>query len=292
LITGDAPDDLHRFETPEEAFQYIRFAGAQPDAGIDLAEASLALALIFLPVLIDVRYRQHFRKLSDHLREEYQARLRQKEADTLALRVQLLRKVIHEAHGYSGDDKTFDDIQNMNMIRVIERRKGLPIALGLVYIIVARAQGWPIEGLNFPGHFLLRLEKDGERVILDPFREGAEMNAAELRQLLKSVAGPSAELSHDYYQPVSSRDLLIRLENNLKKRLIESEDYGQAILVVEAMEALAPDEYRVLFDKGVLYARLRQDQQAVAAFERYIEKTPDAREKQQAQALIAQLRGH
>lgn len=282
-------DDLHRFETPDEAFQYIRYVGTQKDADINLGEASLALALLFMPGINVGRYRQHFQKLADHLREEFDSRLRQKESDTLALRCSVLRKIVHEAHGYKGDTKTYDDIQNANMIRVIERRQGLPVALGLLYIILARKAGWAIDGLNFPGHFLVRMEMGGERVILDPFRDGLEMNAAELRQLLKSVAGKGAELSHNYYEAVPNRDMLIRLQNNLKKRFIEMEEYAQAVIVVEAMEALAPDEHRTLFDKGVLYAKLSQKRQAITAFERYIEKTPDPRDKQQARALIAQI---
>lgn len=286
----ETSEDLHRFETPDEAFQYIRYVGTQKDKDIDLAEAALALALIFLPGLHIDRYRQHFRKLSDHLREEHLSRLRMKEQDNLATRCQALRKIIHEAHGYQGDEENYDDIQNASMIRVIERRKGLPVSLGLIYIILARGMDWPIEGLSFPGHFLVRMEMGGERVILDPFKGGREMNAAELRQLLKSIAGSRAELSHNYYNAATNREMLIRLENNLKKRLIETEEYAQAIQVVEAMGALAPDEYRTLFDKGVLYAKLSQNQQAIDAFELYIEKTPDPKEKQQARALIAQIK--
>ncbi|MEZ0224048.1 MAG: SirB1 family protein [Alphaproteobacteria bacterium] len=295
-MSGDLPpeeetlDDLHRFETPDEAFQYVRYAGSQQDAEIDLGETALALGLMFLPGIRPERYRHHLRKLSALLVEEYQARLRQKEADTLALRVSVLRKIIHESHGYMGDESNYDDIQNANFIRVIERRRGLPIALGILYIIVARQAGWEIDGLNFPGHFLIRMEKGGERVILDPFRQGKEMNAAELRQLLKSIAGKGAELSHNFYTPVTSRDMLVRLENNLKKRLIESEDYAQAVVVLEAMEALAPEEYRTLFDKGVLYAKLGQKGQAVTALERYIEKTPHARDKHQARAILQQIK--
>ena len=56
------------------------------------------------------------------------------------------------------------------------------------------------------------------------------------------------------------------------------------------MGAIAPDEYRTFFDKGVLYAKLSQNQQAIDAFELYIEKTPDQKEKQQARALVAQIR--
>lgn len=286
----DAFDDLNRFETPEEAFQYLRHTGTLKDAEIDLGETALALALIFLPGLNVDRYRQHLRKLSNHVREEYLSRLRLKENDTAHLRAQALRKIIHEAHGYQGDTESYDDLQNVNLIRVIERRKGLPIALGLLYVILARAQGWTIDGLNFPGHFLVRLETDGMRLILDPFRLGAEMAASDLRQLLKSVVGQRAELAHDYYDAVSNREMLLRLENNLKKRLIEQEEYAQAVLVIEAMEALAPDEYRTLFDKAVLYVKLGHAKQAITALERYIEKNPNPADRQQARALLTQIR--
>lgn len=280
--------DLQRFETPDEAFQYIRYAGTLPDADIDLGETALALGLIFLPGLNPDRYRNHLRRLGDHLAEEVQVRLRTEE-DSLALRVSALKKIVHEAHGYHGDRENYDDIQNVNFIRVIERRQGLPIALGLLYVILAQRMRWQIDGLNFPGHFLVRLELAGERVILDPFADGREMNAHELRQLLKSIAGGQAELSHNFYDAVSNRDMLIRLENNLKKRLIETEEYAQAVIVIEAMEALAPGEYRVLFDKGILYAKLNQPQQAVTALEDYIARTPNLAEKSQARELIRHI---
>lgn len=278
------------FQSPDEAFDYLRQSGTLPDEEIDLGEAALALGLIFLPGVHVDRYRQHLRKLGEHVVEEFQARLRAKEEDTLRLRVQILRKIIHEAHGYQGDEKNYEDIQNANFIRVIERRKGLPIALGILYIILARKMGWPCDGLNFPGHFLIRLAHGSERVILDPFKEGREMDAAALRQLLKSIAGKSAELSHNFYDAVSNREMLLRLENNLKKRLIDGEDYGQAIIVAEAIEAFSPQEYRTYLDKGVLYAKLGQNQLATTALEAYIEKTPNAKEKQHAQLLLQQIK--
>jgi len=285
----DDLSDLHLFETPDEAFQYVRYTGLQEDANIDLGEAALALGLLFLPGVKPERFRNHLKKLGEGAQEEYQARLRLNAEDNLALRISILKKIVHEAHGYQGDAQNYDDIQNANLVRVIERRKGLPIAIGIIYIVIARRLGWPIEGLNFPGHFLVRMEKDGERAILDPFRQGQEMNAAELRQLLKSIAGEGAELSHNFYDAVSNRDILLRLENNLKKRLIDTEEYAQAVIVVEAMEALAPDEHRTLFDKGILYAKLGQQQQAKTALEQYIERTPNLADKQQARLLLQQI---
>jgi regulator of sirC expression with transglutaminase-like and TPR domain len=289
LRPEDPLEDIHRFESPDEAFQYVRYAGSLDDGEIDLGETALALALLFLPGLNPDRYRNQLKKLCEHAAEEWQVRKRMNEEDTLASRLALLKKIMHEMHGYKGDTETYDDIQNASMIRVIERRRGLPITLGILYIIIGRFLGWQMDGLNFPGHFLVRMEKEGARVIVDPFREGKEMDAADLRQLLKSIVGGSAELSHNFYEPVSNRSMLIRLQNNLKKRLIEMEEYASAIIVIEAMEALAPEEYRTLFDKGVLYAKLGQNRQATTALERYIDLTPDNNEKQFVRNLLRQL---
>ena len=283
----DSPD---LFQSPEEALQYLRRIGGREDEDIDLGEAALALGLIFLPGLNIDRYRQHLSKLSEQLGEEFQLQLRLKKKDTLLLRVQVLRHIIHEMQGYRGDEKNYDDVQNANFIRVIERRRGLPVSLGVLYIILARKMDWACEGLNFPGHFIVRMEKDGELIILDPFKEGREMNAASLRQMLKSIAGKNAELSHNFYDVVSNREILLRLENNLKKRLIDSEDYSSAIIAAEAIEAFFPQEYRTWLDKGVLYAKLGKNSQAIAALEAYIEKTPHAQEKQQALLLLQQIK--
>src|SRR3546814_18868046 len=83
-------------------------------------------------------------------------------------------------------------MSNADMMRVIDRRRGLPVALGILYLHGARAQGWPICGLNFPGHFLLRLDLGAERTIIDPFHGGETRDAAALRALLKTMAGEAA----------------------------------------------------------------------------------------------------
>ncbi|HEX2753568.1 MAG TPA: transglutaminase-like domain-containing protein, partial [Alphaproteobacteria bacterium] len=210
MIPDDPIDDLHVFETPDEAFQYVRYAGTLADAEIDLAETALALALLFLPGLKPDRFRQHLRRMAEQLVDEHQQQLRQQKPDSLATKIAALKKVLHETNDYHGDRERYDDIQNANLIRVIERRQGLPVALGLLYVILARRAGWAADGLNFPGHFLVRLEEEGERMILDPFQDGQEMDAAALRQLLKSIIGEKAELSHQFYLPVSNRDMLIR----------------------------------------------------------------------------------
>lgn len=282
------PDTIDRFETGAEAFAYLRLVGTKQDSEIDVGEVALALALVNLPGIKVDRYRNHLAKLVEHARDDYANRKRSGE-DSLTMQANVLRHVIHDAHGYKGDTQTYDDLDNTNLIRAIDRRMGLPVALGIIYIVVGRALGFVIDGLSFPGHFILRLELDGQRLILDPFRQGAELTAADLRQLVKKMIGEQAELSHKYYTPVSNRELLLRLQNNLKTRLIEHEEYHQALQVIETMAAIAPDEVRTLFDKAVLYAKLGQIKQAAAALEEYIARIPDAREKQQARILLQQI---
>src|SRR5262245_59808717 len=119
-----------------------------------------------------------------------------------------LADVIARAYGYRGDSVTYDDLQNADLARVIERRQGLPVALSILYLHVARAQGWDAEGLAFPGHFLIRVAIDGARHVIDPFHDGAVRHAAQLRDLVRRVLGPDAELQPGHFDAVSDRDVL------------------------------------------------------------------------------------
>ena len=159
-------------------------------------------------------------------------------------------------YGYSGDELTYDDLQNANLMRVIDRRKGLPVALGILYLGAARAQGWDTVGLGFPGHFLIRLSQGAERLILDPFHGGRVLDAAAMRELLKAIAGQAIELSPEHYAPVADRDVLLRLQNNLKSRLIQGERHEQAVRVIETMQMLAPDLAELWREAGMLHAQL------------------------------------
>src|SRR3546814_13111588 len=97
--------------------------------------------------------------------------------DTIAGRVAALRAVVVERHGYVGDSLTYDDLQNANLLRVIDRRKGLPVALGILMLSAAHRLGWNMVGLNFPGHFLLLLDPGGATAIPYPF-EGCRSTEA------------------------------------------------------------------------------------------------------------------
>src|SRR5262249_38095007 len=131
---------------------------------------------------------------------------------------QALRDTLGESFGFRGDSDTYEDLQNADFARVLDRRKGLPIALGILYIHVARALGFSCVGLNFPGHFVVRLDHGSERTILDPFHGGRVRDVPDLRQLYRELRGPEAQVEPQHFSAVSDADVLLRLQNNIKLR--------------------------------------------------------------------------
>jgi regulator of sirC expression with transglutaminase-like and TPR domain len=263
----------------------------QADEEIDLAHVALALAMVQHEGISAERYIHHLKQIIEDVAVRFDALLQEGGEDSAALRLAALCSVMSDQYGYSGDVQSYDDLQNASLIHVIDRAKGLPITLSILYIHAGRAQGWSVDGLNMPGHFVCRLEKDGQRLIFDPFQDGKIMEAQDLRANLKNSIGPEAELSSEYYERSSNREILIRLQNNLKYRKIDAEDYEGALAVVELMRKIAPDEYRLLLDAGVLYARTDQPKAAIATLAEYIEHAPNSRDRYEAEMLLSELSG-
>lgn len=255
----------HIVITRPEAQDLLRHVGGQDDSDIDLAEAALALAALDRREIATERYRRHLATLAEEV-----ATLVPPDRDSLQARLDALHAVMAERNGYRGDTATYDDIQNLNLMRVIDRRKGLPVALGIIYLQVARERGWNVVGLNFPGHFLIRLEYAGTRAIIDPFNAGLVRNVPDLRDLLKAAAGPDAELTPDHYAPVGNREILLRLQNNLKIRFLNAERPDRALSTIESMLLFAPDEAVLWREAGLLYSHFQNIAAAVQALEKFI----------------------
>jgi len=271
--------------TRRQAQDLLRQIGHQPDAEIDLAHAALCLAALDQPRSDLTPYLEHLNLLAATVTERMAG-----QPDTLETRVSTLVGVLVGEFGYHGDTETYDDMRNANLMQVIERRCGLPVALGILFLNTAQAQGWDIIGLNFPGHFLVRLDCASARTILDPFNRGQERTAADLRELLKASAGPDAELTPDHYAPVDNRDILLRLQNNLKLRHLRAERVDLALEVLEVMLLFAPDEPSLWREKGLLQAHQGDYPAAISALETFMDLSTSDRAAHQAAMLIEQLR--
>jgi regulator of sirC expression with transglutaminase-like and TPR domain len=265
------------------------------DEDIDLGLVALALAASEQPGISMERYVHHLKVLADDVQSVYHGLLEGGGAENVDVQLEALRAVISERHDYIGDSRDYDDLENSSLIRVIERTKGIPITLSILYICAGRAMGWDICGLNIPGHFVCRLEYAGQRLIFDPFNDCKVLEASDLRMLVKRSMGEKAELSSQYFEPASNRDILIRLQNNIKHRQIDDENYEGALVTVQRMQKIAPKEYRLLLDAGVLYAKVEQNRAAIDALERYLQSVPKGNvyrgETREAELLLSELRG-
>ena len=219
--------------TPREALEAI---GQLDDEEIDLADAAFQLACVDTPPESWDAARGH---LSEIARE---AAALDVAVNDLAAQAGALADMLALRRGYQGDSETYDDRANANLIRVIERRRGLPVALGILWLHAARSAGWDGHGLDLPGHFLIALRHGERRVALDPFNGGGPVDDDDLRRLVKRAAGRGAEPRAEHITPMANRAVLLRLQNNILIRRLKAGEISGAIATAQDMARFAPDQ--------------------------------------------------
>ena len=254
--------------TPAEA--ELRRIGEGGGALFDIGEAALLLGSFDRPGVPLGRYRAHFDELA-----------------AAAGSAGRLAAALGGAFGYTGDRATYDDVQNANLLRVIDRRKGLPVALGILYMAAGRRLGARVEGLDFPGHFLIRVDR---AQILDPFERGAVRDPPALRQLLKAAYGASAELEAAHFRAAADRSVLLRLQNNIRLRLARRRQFEAALAVLERMAWIAPGLAELARERAMLEAALGRFKGAVESLERYIAMESADGPRLEAAALAQRFR--
>ena len=226
--------------TQDEAEKALAAAGAAPDDRFPLFEAALSCAL-------------H----EDPSRDPSPARaLIDEAAQLLAERLKRHRPedAICEALGTDldlhGDVLNYDDPANTDIITVCERRKGLPVALGVIYLEVARRCRLEVAGVDFPGHFLLRIETDQGPIALDPFAGGRVVMPSELtRRALQTGLTPVAADRMDILMaPVPDRMVVLRLQNNIFARASYIRDYARAERSALRRALIDPADHRPWLD--------------------------------------------
>ncbi|WP_237214307.1 SirB1 family protein [Falsiroseomonas oryziterrae] len=271
-----------------EARAALEAAGRLPDAELDIAAVALQLARVDAPA---ADWRAAERHLSDIARAAVEMAAADPEADAgdVGRRRAALAELLHGTLGYAGDTESYEDLSNANLLKVIERRRGLPVALGILWLHAAEAAGWEAHGVDFPGHFLVALSGRGQ-VVVDVFGGGAPLEARDLRALLKRFAGDSAELGRDSMAAMGKRAVLLRLQNNIKVRRLREGDLAGAVACTEDMLRLAPEAAPLWREAGLMHQRLGHVTAAIMSLERFLQLSPDGPQAGRVRGLLEELR--
>ena len=259
--------------------------GRRDDAGFPVADAALHLAAARLPGLNLGPYERHLARLTAEV-ADYAG----PGTPSLAGQYDALIQVIDRRYGYGGNESVFEDLDAANLARVIDTRRGLPVALGIVYMEVCNRLGWSLVGLDFPGRFLVRLEDAGGRMILDLFEGGRELMPPDLRGMLKTMAGADAELHPRYLSEMTARQVVLRLEDNIRVRQMQRGELADAADTIALMLLVAPDTGHLWREAGIVNARLDRVARAVEALEEYLKRAPGEENGYEASLLLQELR--
>jgi regulator of sirC expression with transglutaminase-like and TPR domain len=261
------------------------------DARIDLARACLMIAQDAYPGLEVERYLGEIERMAIRLRGRLPA------AGGPEERVATLNQFLFDDLGFWGNTEEYYDPRNSYLNEVIDRKTGIPITLAILYMEVGRRVGLPLEGVSFPGHFLVRLRLRGGMLVLDPFTGGAAQSEAELRERLQRVIPegvadnlPVAELPLDQFlEPASNRQILARVLRNLKGIYREADKPERMLDVLNRMLLVAPDASVELRDRGLVYQRLECYRAALKDLTDYAEREPEAPDLDDVRVKLMEL---
>lgn len=219
--------------------------------------------------------------LYDTLLQAHTAHLRE-EVETLErwpLKMQAINRMLFEELGYAGNHDEYYDPRNSYLNEVFDRRLGNPISLALVQMEVARRLGVPLDGVSFPGHFLVRLPVEDGVLVMDPFNRGRPLDVDELRQRARPHLGgdtPDDDALHHILNPASHRAILMRVLRNLHGVYSEGADWERAVRCADRILKLSPDDPDALRDRGLGYLQLGHRHGARHDLGHYLQRNPRA----------------
>ena len=271
-----------------EAFEKVL---ACDDLHIDLAHACLLIAQDAYPDLPVERY------LGDIERMAIRLRGRMPQTSAPEERVAALNQFLFEDLGFRGNTEEYYDPRNSYLNDVMDRKIGIPISLSILYMAVGRRVGLPLEGISFPGHFLVRLRLRQGVLVLDPFAGGAPQSEAELRERLQRVIPPGAtenvplsELPiHQFIDSATNRQILARVLRNLKMIYRETDKPERMLEVLNRMLLVAPDSTADLRERGIVYQRLECYRAALKDLSDYVEREPDAPDLEDVRTRLVEV---
>jgi regulator of sirC expression with transglutaminase-like and TPR domain len=204
-------------------------------------------------------------------------------------RLELLTGYLYGEYGLRGNAEAYYDPRNSYLNEVLERRLGIPVTLAIVGIEVGRRAGVPLEGVGFPGHFLLRHALHPQ-ILLDPFDAGRLLTIEDCEALLLRMSGGAAGFQPSFLHPVGARQILVRMLTNLKGIHAARGELDKAIAAVDRILLLTPEDAPQLRDRGLLHIRRGDFAAGIADLESFLEQETAAPEHDEMLALLEEAK--
>jgi regulator of sirC expression with transglutaminase-like and TPR domain len=249
--------------------------------GNGLADAALVIARIEYPRLDPSPTLDRLEAMGDAARRLVGQQASGDRHQSVLAQIRALNEYLFGELHFSGNSDRYEDPRNSCLNEVLARRTGIPITLSLVYLEVARRAGIDVEGINFPGHFLVRCadaDRGGRGLIIDPFHEGTLLSEHDCRALLERHAGPDVLFSRTLLTPATRQQILVRMLLNLKRIYVQMRSFPQARVVTELLLALTPSALSELRDRGLLAYHLQDFAAALRDLEEYLRLAPKGAE--------------
>jgi regulator of sirC expression with transglutaminase-like and TPR domain len=243
------------------------------EPGEALAPAALAIAGVEYPALDGGPYLQRLERMG----EAASGRLQRHDDAPASIRIATLNAYLYEELGFSGNRDHYDDPRNSFLNEVLDRRLGIPISLAVVYLEIGRQAGLRLEGVNFPGHFLVRSPAGPggmEDLIVDPFHAGALLSEVDCRHLLRQHLGEEAAFDHGLLATATRQHIVVRMLVNLKRLYVRMRSFPQARAISDLLLAVDPSALAELRDRGLLAYHMEDFAAALKDLEAYLRLMP------------------
>jgi regulator of sirC expression with transglutaminase-like and TPR domain len=266
-----------------DPYHEFRQAVDRPEEQIDLGRAALTIALTDYPDLDVASYLARI----DHVALEVSRRL-DSEGD-IYRSIAALNYVLFKQYGFHGNRNDYFDPKNSFMNEVIERKTGIPITLSVLYMEVAKRVGLMLDGVGFPGHFLVKRVGEPQEIVIDPFNGGEIKSREDLDRMLFNLQGGKIGFHSDFLAASTKKDILKRMLANLKAIYINGNDLVKSLSVLDHLLILDPTSAEDARDRGVVYLKLECYTQARQDFETYLRLRPQAEDAVLVREQIVRL---
>ncbi len=256
----------------------------RPEPEIDLAAAALAIAREEYPGLDPGAFLARL----DEAAALAMPGIRAACGNPFAI-IDALNRCLYDELGFRGNEENYFDPRNSYLNEVLDRKRGIPITLSIVTMEVARRVGFALEGVGFPGHFIVRHVAGDREILIDPFHRGEILLLEDCKRLLRRSYGSRMAIEPRFFEAVGVKAILGRLLTNLKYIYMRDSDYPRALRVIEQLIALLPDEPRHRRDRGVVQLRLGRYSLAVDDLERYLRAAPKAKDAAEVRKQIVSI---